>query len=268
MSRANGAGREVERAVAAMLHEFRDNHWMLDEHWPLNEPHIRLMISDVLERFPPGPRVRLLDVGCFNGYASLIFSRLGYSVTGTDVYESAERDALFAREGVEFVRANMNDLRPLAQLDAASFDIVIIAQVIEHILNHPLGLIRGLAGSMRGGGVMILTTPNPVTVMGAARVIRGRSLLWGTTEFIDEPKIDGEKVISQGDIHYREYTSAELRHMLAGAGLRVERSRYLGLGNSRSQPVWKRFAKGNPLARRLMSHRLFGSNHYLLARKP
>ena len=34
MSRTNGAGVEVERAIAAMLDEFRDNEWMLVEHWP------------------------------------------------------------------------------------------------------------------------------------------------------------------------------------------------------------------------------------------
>ena len=268
MREGNGAAHEVGRAVAAMLHEYRHNPWMLDEHWPLNEPHVRLMIADVLARFPSGDGVRLLDMGCFNGYISLLFRRLGYRVTGTDVYDSEERDALFARSGIEFVRANMNDPRPFECLAGARFDIAIIAQVIEHILNHPLGLMRGLGEAMRPGGMLILTTPNPATVMGAARTLRGRSSLWGTNDFIDEPKIDDGRVISQGDIHYREYTSAELRHMLAGAGLRVEESRYLGLGGSRSQPSWKRLVKNNPLTRGLMSRRLFGSNHYLLASTP
>ncbi len=264
----NGTTDEFGRAVAAMLREYRHNPWMLEEHWPLNEPHVRLMAADVLARFPPASGARLLDVGCFNGYISLLFRGLGYRVTGTDVYESGERDALFARAGIEFVPANMNDPRPFEPLAGAGFDVVIIAQVIEHILNHPLGLMRGLADAMRPGGMLILTTPNPATVMGAARVLRGRSTLWGTRDFIDEPKIEGGRVISQGDIHYREYTEAELRHMLAGAGLRVEESRYLGLGGSRSQPAWKRIVKNNPLTRGLLSHRLFGSNHYLLARKP
>ncbi len=161
----------------------------------------------------------------------------------------------------------MNDLHPFGHLTAESFDIVIIAQVIEHILNHPLGLIRSLADAMRPGGLMILTTPNPATIMSAMRVLRGRSILWGTNDFIDEPKIDESRIISQGDIHYREYTRVELCHMLEGAGLRVEQSRYLGLGNSRSQSTWKKLAKSNPLIRKLTSQRLFASNHYFLAHK-
>lgn len=251
-----------------MLDQYRDNSWMLNEHWPLNEPHVRLMIADVMARFPPGQGVRLLDVGCFNGYISLLFKQLGYQVTGTDACELEDRRTIFARADIDFVYSNLNDLDPFELLAADSFDIVIIAQVIEHILNYPLGLIRSLAARLRPGGLMILTTPNPATVMGAARVLKGKSLLWGTRDFIDEPKIDDGRIITKADIHYREYTGDELCHLLSGAGLRVEQRRYLGLGNTRGQSTLKRFVKSNPLTRMLMSKRLFASNQYLLASKP
>ncbi len=258
---------EIERAIAAMLNEYRDNEWMLNEHWPLNEPHVRLMIADVMERFPPEPNVRLLDVGCFNGYISYLFKQLGYHVTGTDICELEDRRAIFERAGIEFVSSNLNHAEPFKLLAREQFDIVIIAQVIEHILNHPLGLIRSLADVMRSGGLMILTTPNPATIMTAIRVLRGRSLLWGTNDFIDQAKIVGDRVISQGEIHYREYTSAELCRMLEGSGLRVEQSRYLGLGDSRTQSTLKKLVKNNPLTKKLTSQRLLASNHYFLARK-
>lgn len=259
---------QIERAIAAMINEYRDNEWMLNEHWPLNEPHVRLMIADITARFLPGPNVRLLDVGCFNGYISFLFHQLGYQVTGTDACELEDRHAIFRKAGIEYIHANMNHLNPFAQMPANSFDIVIIAQVIEHILNHPLGLIRSLADTMRPGGLMILTTPNPTTVMGAARVLKGRSLLWGTRDFISEPKIDDGEIITKADIHYREYTNTELCHMLTSADLHIEQSRYLGLGNSQRQSALKRFVKSNPLSQKLMSKRLFASNHYFLARKP
>jgi 2-polyprenyl-3-methyl-5-hydroxy-6-metoxy-1,4-benzoquinol methylase len=257
----------VESAITKMLDQYRGNRWMVEEYWPMNEPHVRLMIKDVMARFPASQNVRLLDVGCMNGYMSFIFKQLGYDVTGTDGWELEDRRAIFEHAGIDFFYSNMNDLHPFEQRPSDSFDVVIIAQVIEHILNHPLGLIRSLAEAMSPGGLMILTTPNPANVMNASRTLRGRSILWGTQDFIDQPKIDGSRVISQGDIHYREYTSAELRHMLNGAGLQVEQSGYLALGNSRSQSVWKNFAKNNLLIRKLTSQRLFASNHYFLARK-
>ncbi len=258
---------EIERAIGAMLNEFSNNEWMLNEHWPLNEPHVRLMIADVMARFPPGPDVRLLDVGCFNGYISFLFQQLGYQVTGTDACELEDRRAIFEKAGIEFVSSNLNDAEPFAHLAREHFHVVIIAQVIEHILNHPLGLIRSLGNVMRAGGLLILTTPNPATIMGAIRVLRGRSLLWGTNDFIDQIKIAGGEIITDGEIHYREYTSAELVHMLEGAGLRVEHSRYLGLGDSRTQSTLKKLVKNNPLSAKLTSQRLLASNHYFLARK-
>ncbi len=268
MNRANrNEANDIDRAIAAMLNEYRGNDWMLGEHWPLNEPHVRLMIADTMGRFPPGPNVRMLDVGCFNGYISFLFSQLGYQVTGTDICELDDRRAIFKKAGIEFKSSNLNGLEPFKDFASEQFDIVVIAQVIEHILNHPLGLIRSLAGTMRQDGLMILTTPNPATIMSALRSLRGHSLLWGTDDFIDEPKFDNNEMISKGEIHYREYTSAELRHLLEGAGLRVELSRYLPLGDSRTQSRLKRLVKNNWLARKITSRRLLASNHYFLARK-
>jgi 2-polyprenyl-3-methyl-5-hydroxy-6-metoxy-1,4-benzoquinol methylase len=266
-SHLNGASRNVERAIAAMRLEFQGNDWLLNEYWPQNEPHIRLMIADATTSFPPDPSVRLLDVGCFNGYISYLFRHLGYDVTGTDIYELDHRNALFERAGIEFIRANMNDPSPYNHLANEPFDIVIIAQVIEHILNHPLGLIRSLAAAMRPGGLMILTTPNPANIMNAARIVKGRSMLWGTQDFMDEPKFQGGKIISEGHIHYREYTRSELCHLLTVAGLRIEKLQYLGYGKNQAEPPMKRFLKSNLLIRKLTSRRLFASNHYFLARK-
>jgi 2-polyprenyl-3-methyl-5-hydroxy-6-metoxy-1,4-benzoquinol methylase len=258
---------QVEQAIVDMLDQYRCNAWMINEHWPLNEPHVRLMMTDILAQFPPGRDTRLLDVGCFNGYISLLFRQLGYQVTGTDASEHDDRSALFDKFGIEFVPSNMNELNPFGGLAKEPFDVVIIAQVIEHILNHPLGLIRSLANTMRPGGLMVLTTPNPATVMCAARSLRGRSLLWGTHDFIDEPKISGNEIITKADIHYREYTLAELHHLLLGAGLQVELARYVPLGITRMQSPLKRMVKRNPITQKLMTKRLFASNHYLLARK-
>lgn len=252
-----------------MLSEYSGNPWMLNEHWPLIGHHIRLAARDVMMRIPPASGARVLDVACGNGYVSVVLRQLGYDVTATDASELGDRARLFEKTGIEFVHSNLNELDPFENLPKDHFEIVVILQLIEHILNHPLGLIRSIAGIMRPGGLMVLTTPNPATVMCALRVLKGTSSLWGTSEFIDEPKIDRQKeIITRGDIHYREYTSQEISYMLSGAGLIVERSCYLGLGASRSQSKLKKALKGNLLISKLMSTRLFGSNHYFLARKP
>lgn len=267
----NGApdSARIDQAVSAMLSEYSSNPWMLNEHWPLIGHHIRLAARDVMMRIPPAPGVSVLDVACGNGYVSVIFRQLGYDVTATDASEVGDRPRLFDKSGIDFVHSNLNDLDFFENLPNDHFEVVVILQLIEHILNHPLGLIRKIANIMRPGGLMVLTTPNPATVMNAVRILKGTPSLWGTSEFIDEPKIDRQKeIITRGDIHYREYTSQEINYMLTKAGLRVERSCYLGLGASRSQSRLKKALKGNALVGKLMSTRLLGSNHYFLARKP
>jgi 2-polyprenyl-3-methyl-5-hydroxy-6-metoxy-1,4-benzoquinol methylase len=250
-----------------MLNSYRDNSWMLNEHWPLNEPHVRLMIREVLSEFVPSPAVRILDVGCFNGYISIIFRELGFSVVGTDAYSTDEYQALLARAGVSFVPANFNDLRPFPELTSNSFHVVILAQVIEHVLNYPAGLLKRLEELLVQGGILILTTPNPANVMAALRLLKGKSILWGTRDFIDQPKIDRSEVITKADIHYREYNGSEISYMIKQAGLDLETKRYLGLGITGFQSRVKRAIKRNVITRSLMSNRLFGSNHFVVARK-
>jgi len=258
----------VEHAIERMLVAYQDNRWFIDEHWPVNAPHVRRMVSDLVRRLPGLRDARVLDVGCFNGYVGCLLTHLGCRVTGADACLPPESERIFERAGMEFLEVNLNCQEPFRELASESFDAIIIAQVIEHVLNHPLGLLRALSRVLRPGGVLILTTPNPSTLMNAVRVLRGTYSLWGTRAFIDEPKLNGREVIAKADIHYREYSQDELRHMLEGADLHIEEARYLGLGTARSEGRLRTVVKALPLFGRLSSTRLLGSNHYMVGRRP
>jgi SAM-dependent methyltransferase len=258
---------DVEGAIAALGEEFRENEWFVYEYWPEFEPQVRVMLADIVACYPPSRRVRLLDVGCFNGYISFLLARLGYQVTGTDACDLADRRALFDKAGIGFFFSNLNELDPFAPVADASFEVVVMGQIIEHILNHPLGLMRSVARVLCPDGVLILTTPNPATVMNAVRLLSGRLSLWGTREFMEMPKFDRGQIISYGDIHYREYLASEVCHLLMTAGFRVEQMRYLGTGSGRGESLAKRWLKHNPLVNQLTRTRLFGSSHYFLARR-
>lgn len=142
-----------------------------------------------------------------------------------------------------------------------------MGEVIEHILNHPLGLMKSVERITRSNGVLLLTTPNPSTLANAYRTLRGTLTLWGTSQFMDLPKIENARVTDIGDVHYREYRASEITHLLTESGFSVERFKYFAYGVSHNQPLIKRRLKGNPLARLLMSYRIFGANQYVLARR-
>jgi 2-polyprenyl-3-methyl-5-hydroxy-6-metoxy-1,4-benzoquinol methylase len=59
-------------------------------------------------------------------------------------------------EGVEWIT---QDLNSFLACDGSAFDVVIAAEVIEH-LENPRGMIRELYRLLRPGGAAIITTPN------------------------------------------------------------------------------------------------------------
>jgi 2-polyprenyl-3-methyl-5-hydroxy-6-metoxy-1,4-benzoquinol methylase len=259
------APKHSEDIVSGLLNEFRGNSWFVDQCWPENKHRVLLMLEDLVER-KPDRTASVLDVGCANGYITYLFARAGYAVTATDSWHIPERDEMFARLGVQYFPSNLNDLHPFAAIKDRSFDGVICGEVFEHILNHPLGILIDFHRILKPGGVLILTTPNPSTLMNALRVVLDRHTLWGTDVFIEKPKLKDGVVIDQGDIHYREYTTREVTHALETAGFHVDKIRYMGMGIAGKQPLLKKFLK-TLFAKTLMTKRLFASNHYFVAVK-
>ncbi|MFN0067045.1 MAG: class I SAM-dependent methyltransferase [Limisphaerales bacterium] len=259
--------RRYDDAVAALLRQFSWNPWFVDTYWPENEPRVRLMVAKAVERFP-GADAEVLDVGCGLGHITFVLARCGFRIRGTDAYEDKDRAALFQQAGIAYLPCNLNHPEPLPGLPPASFDLVLLGEVIEHILNHPLGLMRSLAGLLRPGGWLFLTTPNPSTAMNALRTLLDRHALWGTPEFMKHPKFDPVAgIIDRGEIHYREYRAGELRDLARDAGLTPGEAGFLMPANRRGERALKAAFKGL-FRTSLGSTRVFGSDQYLLCQKP
>src|SRR6267142_4808335 len=100
------------------------------------------------------------------------------SRNATDAAPTPEALGRFEKANVRFFISNLNRSSPFADIPDEQFRAVIMGEVIEHIFNHPLGLMKEIARIMKGGGALLLTTPNPSTVMNAMRLLLGRTLLW------------------------------------------------------------------------------------------
>jgi SAM-dependent methyltransferase len=255
-------------AVTDLLGEFTWNSWFMRSYWPENEPRVRLMAHLALARWPDPAARRVLEVGCANGYVAYLFSRLAFDVSAVDAYGDEKRADLFRKGGVAYAATNLNDAAPLAEFPAASFDLVLLGEVFEHILNHPAGLLRGIHRILRPGGLLILTTPNPSTLANAVRLLRDKFDLWGTRAFMTEVKLEGARVIDRGDIHYREYPARLVRDLLAEVGFRVEGVRYVRTGNAPTHAAVKRFLKRLLLLSGLAGKRLFAPGYVIAAAKP
>jgi SAM-dependent methyltransferase len=253
----------LDAGITEMLDYFAGNEWFIGRYWPENEPRVRTLLSDLARLVPGGGAV--FEPGCGNGYVSFLTSRIGHSVTATDAWHPADRAELFRRARVQVFDSNMNLAEPWPEIADRTFDAVLFGEVFEHLLNHPVGLLRQIHRVLKPGGVLLLTTPNPSTLANAVRVLLDRHSLWGTEDFAGTPKVVDGHIIDRGDIHYREYRADELRGLLSAAGFRVDVSRYIHSDSPAGQPA-KRFMK-RLLTARLKSTRLFATSNYAIAVK-
>ncbi|MCO5971262.1 methyltransferase domain-containing protein [Actinoallomurus soli] len=104
----------------------------------------------------------VLDIGCSQGIASILCARRGLTVLGVDIqadrieYANKERDAEpeDVRGRLEFRLADASAL----DLPDASFDTVIMGEIVEHIPDAS-PFLKEAARVLRPDGVLALTTP-------------------------------------------------------------------------------------------------------------
>jgi 2-polyprenyl-6-hydroxyphenyl methylase/3-demethylubiquinone-9 3-methyltransferase len=232
------------RGASAMLHRLNpvrlgfiraaiDAHWGGDSHAPR-----------------PLAGKRALDVGCGAGLLCEPLARLGAAVTGLDAAAEniAAARAHAAGSGLLAPLAcggeagsGAGDATPdepggpqpapspegeglvgyvcgdVARLGLEGFDLVTAMEVIEHVADKP-AFLAALAGAMKPGGLMVLSTPN--------RTPQARLLLVEGAERLG--------AIPRGTHHWADFvTPAELADLLAEAGLAMSAPQGIGWSPAR-----------------------------------
>jgi len=209
----------------------------------------------------------LLEVGCASGYIAYLFNELGFRTSAIDSDQEIRRDEMFARQGITYTRANLNEAPPLSGFPDNSMDVVVMGEVFEHILNHPAGLLQAVHRILRPRGALILTTPNPSTLANSIRLLGDGYVLWGTPAFLRDVKVQGGTVIDRGDIHYREYPSWIVRELLMELGYRIESLQYYRAGIAATHSTAKKAVKMLLAASGLSKTRPFALGYIIEARK-
>jgi cyclopropane fatty-acyl-phospholipid synthase-like methyltransferase len=163
-----------------------------------------LLLALVLERAPE----RILDVG-----ASYEADAMRARLPGATVDSLGWLDYRFGpRDHERHVEVDLNDAQfpdRLPELDR--YDLVVAAEVLEHLYTAPTLVLRYLASALEPQGALILQTPNAVALKKRLQMVVGRN----PAEPIRENRLYAG--------HFHEYTIAELRAAAAAAGLEVER---------------------------------------------
>ncbi|OGI78920.1 hypothetical protein A3F19_01745 [Candidatus Nomurabacteria bacterium RIFCSPHIGHO2_12_FULL_37_29] len=176
---------------------------------------------------------KILDIGTGAGITPLCLKRMGFDAEGleyfifpknktsrfaTRVFEkSKELKKRWQELGLVVHEKNVltDNLTPLG-----SFDVIVSEALIEHLKNPKLFLKRTV-GLLKEGGLLVIATPNQVTLMNRIRLIFGKSIYWPINEFFS----DGEDFIG----HWREYTQSELEYMVKESGFEIIQSDNINL---------------------------------------
>ncbi|MGI8806669.1 MAG: class I SAM-dependent methyltransferase [Acidimicrobiales bacterium] len=170
-----------------------------------------VLLAQVLACLPAGGRV--LDVGCGSGG---LLRRLGERASyRAGVELSASASAAAARVADEVV--NLPVTAPLP-FPPASFDVVVCADVLEH-LPEPATALSSVVRLCRPGGAVVISVPNIAYWQARLRLLRG---VW---------RYEPTGLFDSG--HLRFLTRETLLELVAGCGLAVETmepARVPGLG--------------------------------------
>ena len=162
-------------------------------------------ISKLLAHRPPS---RILDLGCSSGLLSERLLQMGHHVTGVDVNEI---DGVAERTSA-FFKADLNDGIPSEV--GSGFDIVLAADVIEHVMN-PSILMAQIREILNPQGTALICVPNI-----AHWYPRFRSTL-GMFDYDQRGILDAT--------HLRFFTRRSLGRLIERGGFAIRRIEPLGL---------------------------------------
>jgi 2-polyprenyl-6-hydroxyphenyl methylase/3-demethylubiquinone-9 3-methyltransferase len=102
------------------------------------------------------PGAKILDIAAAQGNFSLHLAELGYEVTWNDLREDLIDYVKLKHEKgiIHYLPGNILSLNTNQK-----FDVVLLAEVIEHVA-HPDQLLKKVAEFVKPGGHIVMTTPN------------------------------------------------------------------------------------------------------------
>jgi 2-polyprenyl-3-methyl-5-hydroxy-6-metoxy-1,4-benzoquinol methylase len=155
-----------------------------------------------------GRNKRVLDVGCATGYLARQLGTRGCTVSGIEVDEKVGEEARPDLE--QLVVADLNVTSIADRLQPESFDVIVFADVLEHLLD-PDRVLEESIRLLAPGGRIVISIPN--VGHGALRL----ALLQGRWDYTDTGLLDRT--------HIRFFTRRSLLEMVGGAGLAIEQLR-------------------------------------------
>ena len=130
----------------------------------------------------------------------------GYENNGEFTQTVSYRDLDQSKKNEDLKYLHFNVEKDSFPYEDDEFDLVIFAEIIEHLLNDPCSVLREIKRVLKPGGTLILTTPNVARLENVARLISGANIY------------DPYSGYGPYGRHNREYNLHELEQLLKFEG--------------------------------------------------
>ena len=188
-------------------------------------------------------KTRILEIGSVPGQFTALLARLGYHVQGVDV-DPGRVKGVFGKYGICVIKVDVE--HESLPFPPNSFDIVLFAEILEHLRLNPLHTLREVHRVLRPTGRIILSTPNITPIQ--------RLLFLFGDSYQGDPVESFKKLQWLGHMgHIRLYSLQEVKDFLDCSGFTTISYAYGGMNMRRVLPPKTRKPKLAKLFMLLMS---------------
>ena len=179
----------------------KDDRWAFNEHWDFGFSQARV---ELVRAMDINIGTDILDIGCANG-STIKFIKDNNK--GANLY-GVEPDKGLAKEAKQFAKIYNCSVERFLKRNRRKYDIIIMADVIEHLLD-PWTVVRDMGKLLKTGGYIIASIPNVLNCTVIINLFKYGTFGYHSCDIVNKE-------------HIRFFSSIDMIELFRIAGLRPE----------------------------------------------
>lgn len=170
-------------------------------------------ILNRIQNIARGNKLTILDIGCYPYHIGFALEQLGHRVYGISSFHEPVK-----RKNVSVLNIETDHF----PFKAKMFDLVLFNEVIEHLPQSPIPVLKEIHRVTKPGGHLMVTTPNITRSINRVKMLFGKSIMYSSDVYFEDDG-KGNNIYHR---HNREYTLSELVKLLEKTNWDIAQKNY------------------------------------------